>query len=118
MRATHVMAAIAVVVACGMYQATAQEKKPETSQPTATTGTPSDAEALADFKARLAHYLDVRGKAVNTSAKRALPLKETKDPAKIKIAEDALAATIRGARWDAKPGDILTPAVGDAFRRL
>jgi hypothetical protein len=67
-----------------------------------------------DFKNRIDHYLDIRKQA----AKDAPKLKETKEPVKIKAAEDALAERIRALRADAKPGDIFTPAIQKVFRQL
>src|SRR5204863_6904583 len=64
-----------------------------------------DAAVLADFKSRIEKYVEIHKKAAKDSAKQAVPLKETHNPAKIQAGEEALAATIRGARWDAKPGD-------------
>lgn len=74
----------------------------------------TDAMVMADFKTRVDKYLDVRKKA----KKDAPPLKETREPARIKAGEKGLAVEIRALRDDAKPGDIFTPAVRDVFRRL
>ncbi len=72
------------------------------------------AATLQDFETRVDRYLSVRRKA----GSGLLPLKPTNDPAQIKAEENALAAAIREARADAKPGDILTPEVQDEIRRL
>src|SRR5262245_27756912 len=61
-----------------------------------------DAQTLKDFKDRVDKYVDVHKKA----EREAPPLKETNEPAKIKVAENALAAEIREQRAGAKPGDI------------
>ena len=73
-----------------------------------------DALVLADFQKRIDAYMQIHKQA----AKDAPPLKETNDPAQIKHAQEALAARIRAARADAKPGDILTPDARNKFRRL
>ena len=73
-----------------------------------------DALVLQDFNERIDQYLKVHNK-----AKREVPaLKETKDPAKIQATREGLAEKIRAARPDAKPGDIFTPDVRRAFRKL
>jgi hypothetical protein len=74
----------------------------------------SDAEALADFKKRIDHYVDLR----KTADGAAPSLNETKDPAKIRMAQQGLAERIRLARNGAKRGDIFTPDVAAKFRRL
>jgi hypothetical protein len=73
-----------------------------------------EAAVLADFQKRLADYQKLRDKA----AKGAAAMKPTTEPAEIKAAQQALAERIRAARADAKPGDIFTPDVRIAFRRL
>ena len=72
------------------------------------------AEVLADFKARVDSYMKLH----NDLEKKAPPLKETKDPAKIAAAQDGLAAQIRVARKGAKRGEIFTPAISARFRQL
>jgi hypothetical protein len=67
-----------------------------------------------DFKNRIDHYLEIRKQA----KKDAPSLKETKDPAKIKAAEEGLAMRIQALRSTAHPGDIFTPAIQQHFRRL
>jgi hypothetical protein len=72
------------------------------------------ARQLAEFRARVDQYVEVRKKA----ARQSPPLEETADPAKIKAAQQALAERIRALRADARPGDIFTPGVRPVFRRL
>ena len=69
---------------------------------------------LADFKERVDGYMQVRKDAI----KDAPPLKETSDVAKIKAAQDGMAAQIRAARPNAKQGDVFTPEIVAQFRRL
>jgi hypothetical protein len=78
------------------------------------TGVNPDAAVIQDFKTRVDAYLTLRKEAV----KGAPPLKETKDPAKIKAAQDAMSAQIRAARVNAKHGDVFTPEITAKFRRL
>jgi hypothetical protein len=73
-----------------------------------------DAAVLADFKARVATYMELHGQLAKGSAE----LEETKDPAKIREPQLQLAARIREARKDAKPGDIFTPEIRAKFREL
>ena len=73
-----------------------------------------DAKVLADFKARIDAYVDLRKKA----DAGAPTLKETDDPAKIQMAEQALAKRIMATRAPAKRGDVFTPEIAIRFRRL
>jgi hypothetical protein len=74
----------------------------------------ADAEVLQEFQSRIKAYMELHERL----EKKAPPLKETDDPAKIKASQDALAAQIRAARKDAKPGEIFTPEIRALFRRL
>ena len=65
------------------------------------------AAVLADFQSRINAYMKLRKEAI----KDAPPLKETKDPAKIKAAQDAMSVQIRAARANAAHGDIFTPEI-------
>jgi hypothetical protein len=89
-----------------------------TSEPAAAQSAPPktnpDAELLVDFKKRIDDYMALH----NKLEKQAPPLKETKEPAKIKASQDALAMKIREARKTAKQGDIFTPEIRQLFRRL
>jgi hypothetical protein len=74
----------------------------------------SDAKVLADFKAKVDAYDELR----KDLAKKAPPLKRTDDPAEISMAEKALARQIKVARASARPGDVFTPATQRLFKRL
>jgi hypothetical protein len=74
----------------------------------------TDAAVIADFKARVDKYVDLRKKADDSAP----PLKESKDAGKIKDAQQALVERIGAARSTAKQGDIFTPDVAALFRRL
>jgi hypothetical protein len=78
------------------------------------TGVNPDAAVLADFKSRIDAYMKLRKEAVKDAPR----LKETKDPAKISAAQDAMSIQIRAARANAKHGDIFTPEITATFRRL
>jgi hypothetical protein len=78
------------------------------------TGVNPDAAVLADFTSRINAYMKLRKEAI----KDAPPLKETKDPAKIKAAQDGMSREIRAARANAAHGDIFTPEITAQFRRM
>ena len=78
------------------------------------TGVNPDAAVLADFKSRIDAYMKLRKEAVKDAPR----LKETKDPAKIKAAQDAMSVHIRAARANAAHGDIFTPEITAQFRRM
>jgi len=71
-----------------------------------------NAALFPDFVARVNAYDDLRDKLDNDTPR----ITETKDPAKIEAAMNALAATIRAARAAAKPGDIFTLETSKGFR--
>jgi hypothetical protein len=75
---------------------------------------PKDPRLAADFTARVEKYVEMRKKADDSAP----PLKETKDSAKIKAAQQALVERIGAARSDAKQGDIFTPEIAAYFRHL
>ena len=125
MKVSRFVVASILSVSCGggafaQKPAPASTPSPGSTQKTAPVQAPSatrvnpDAAVLADFKARVDKYMEVRKQAV----KDAPPLKETKDPAKLKAAQDGMAAKIRDARATAKQGDIFTPEIRVKFRRL
>ena len=74
----------------------------------------SGALALQDFKKRVDAYMAVH----NRVAKATPPMKTTNNPADISHAKEAFAVAIRDARADAQPGDIFTPEIRAAFRRI
>lgn len=86
------------------------QQKPSPSAPAVN----ADAATLADFKGRLTKYIELQKDLADDSP----PLKETSDPAKIDAAQEVLAAKLRAARMDAKPGDIFTLQTRALFRRL
>ncbi len=70
--------------------------------------------ALAEFRQRLARYIELREEVVDEVGDAAV----TSDPADIRARETALAARIRARRTGARHGDIFTPQVRTTFRRL
>ena len=73
-----------------------------------------DADAMAEFKARVDKYADLH----KQLARGAATQKETADPKQIIAAKMALTAKVQAARADAKQGDIFAPAIRPVFRRL
>jgi hypothetical protein len=69
---------------------------------------------LADFKARVDKYVELRKKADDSAP----ALKESNDAAKIKLAQQALAERIGAARAGVKQGEIFTPEIAATFRKL
>lgn len=72
------------------------------------------AQVLQEFQDRIEKYMELHNKA----KQQAPPLKESENPAEIKQAEDALAASIRASRAGAKQGDVFSPEISRLFRSL
>lgn len=88
-----------------------------TETPTTQTEAPAAqavAAAAAEFNKAVAAYVEVHKKADD----QAPSLKRTNDPKEISSREDALGNAIRTARASARPGDIMTRAIAEEFRRL
>lgn len=120
-RTACVGALLVPLMACGAIQRSGKPITGDTAPDPATpvqkaTAAPSnpDSAILADFNARLDNYV----KKQRALAKQSPDMKETKNPADIKIAADVLAAKIREVRRNAKQGDIFTPQVAALFKRL
>jgi hypothetical protein len=73
-----------------------------------------DGQVLGDFKTRVERYDQLRKKADDSAP----PLKESSNPAKIKDGQQGLAERIGAARVGVKQGDIFTPEIAAAFKRL
>lgn len=73
-----------------------------------------DAAAMADFKQRVEKYAELHKDLAKGSAKQ----KEDTDAEQIAAQKAALAAKIQAARADARQGDIFTPQIRTAFRKL
>ncbi len=116
-----VWALLVPLMACGATQRAGKPVTGETAPDPATpvqkaTAAPSnpDSAILGDFNARLDNFV----KKQRALAKQSLPLKETKNPADIKNAQDMLAVKIVEARPNARQGDIFTPQIVALFKRL
>jgi hypothetical protein len=104
------------IVGCNTEGSSTTARKPEAPPAAQPASTPvnRDAELLAEFNNRIDSYMELRNRLKDDVP----PLKETKDPAQIKAAQDALAQKVREARKDAKQGEIFTPEIRQLFRRL
>lgn len=107
------LSSLLMVAACSSESAHANRASEPAAQSTSPKTNP-DAEVLVDFKKRIDDYMALH----NKLEKEAPPLKETKDPAKIKASQEGLAMKIREARKGARQGDIFTPEIRQLFRRL
>jgi hypothetical protein len=105
----HRSSAVVLVLALAIAVAETGSQNPANREPVNP-----EALVLADFSKRIKAYMDVR----NDVEKGAAEQKETSDPAKIRGAQVKLAERVRAARKDARPGDIFTPEIRAAFRRL
>jgi hypothetical protein len=70
--------------------------------------------ALAEFRKRIAGYMELREEVVDAAGEAEV----TRDPAVISAREKVLADRIRARRANARHGDIFTPAIREAIRRL
>ena len=113
------LAIAAGIGGCGMLtrdhtkDATVPEPITPVQKETASPANP-DSAILADFNARLDHYIKFQRDVEKNSPKQ----KETVDHARTVAAQEILAAKIRNLRKDAKQGDIFTPQVAALFKRL
>ena len=120
---------LALVTAALLVAAQAPAGKPQPkieptsgAQPKIEQSTPATVQAkvdkplpkVADFAERIKAYDDLRKKVDDGAPK----LKQTNDSAEIKVAEKALQVRMQAARANAKHGDIFTPEITAAFRRL
>ena len=107
------LSSMVLPAACSPESHASRAPEPAAAQSAAPKTNP-DAELLVDFKKRIDDYMALH----NKLEKQAPPLKETKDPAKIKASQETLAMKIREARKDARQGDIFTPEIRQLLRRL
>jgi hypothetical protein len=75
----------------------------------------AETEAVNEFNARVKAYMELQKR---VSSNVPLPAKTETDPAKIAIRTKALANGIQQARANAKPGDVISPQVGQEFRQI
>ena len=102
---------------CGMLSRNKQGPTvPEPITPaqkeTAASDSP-DASVIADFNARLGHYVKTQRSLLKLS-----PISEDATAAQIKARQETLAVQLYAIRPNAKQGDIFTPQVAVLFKRL
>jgi hypothetical protein len=90
------------------------QSKPSPAKADEKTPVNAPAPVLADFKARIDKYVELRKKADDSAP----PLKTSNDPAKIKLAQQGLAERIGAARVGVKQGEIFAPEIAATFRKL
>jgi hypothetical protein len=110
----RVFFAIALAVTPAAWAAAGQTDARQQQPAVANADANPDALVLQEFKQRIDKYMELHDR-LEKSAPR---LEETKDPEKIRASQDSLAAQIRSARADARPGDIFTPEIRTRFRQL
>jgi hypothetical protein len=74
----------------------------------------SDSAALQEFQKRLKAYLELRA----GLSDKLEPLASTPDASELAVRQESLAAAIQTARKDARPGDVIPPAVAEQIRRV
>ena len=115
MRGLFALLAASLVSVAGC--AHADKPDPAAVQPAANEARPqstADAESLAEFNQRVTAYAELHKKLEATLP--SMPKETT--PEIIDKHQRALEQLIRGARTEAKPGDLITPATQKAFRQL
>lgn len=108
------------VVGCDRDAAPQPETPAEAAQKAGAVKTSTDpavnpnAAVMADFNARVEKYAELHKDLAKGSAKQ----KEDTSPEQINAQKQALAAKIQAARAGSKQGEIFTPEIRQAFRRL
>jgi hypothetical protein len=119
MNATPLLFVVICLIGCGRG-APEPETPAEAAQKAGAARTSTDpkvnpdAAVMADFKARVEKYAELHEDLAKGSAKQ----KEEASPEQLTARKQALAAKIQAARAGAKQGDIFTPEIRRAFRRL
>jgi hypothetical protein len=108
-RRTFVMILLATLIPTLI--ATAQT--PSATRPAPTSDVNADAAAQADFQARLNAYLALRSKLADTLK----PLSVTPDSGQLAARQESLAAAVRTARKNAKPGDLIPAPVAQLIAK-
>lgn len=120
MTATFALLVAAMLFAVAPRSANASALPAAADTPAATTRAAAratqnanpQAAALAEFQDRLQKYLQLRQRL----ADKLKPLSQTASAAKLVAEQEALAAALREVRKNARPGDLITPAVAQQIR--
>jgi hypothetical protein len=111
---------VVCVIGCGRGAAPEAETPAEAAQQAGAIKTSTDpavnpnAAVMADFKARVEKYAELHRDLAKGSAKQ----KEDTTAEQVNAQKDALASKIQAARAGASHGEIFTPEIRQAFRRL
>jgi hypothetical protein len=121
MKCCPLLFAVMLVIGCGPAASPQAETPAEAAQKAGAAKTSSDpsvnpdnAAVMADFNARVKKYAELHEDLAKGSAKQ----KEDTSAEQINAQKDALASKIRTARAGARHGEIFTPEIRQAFRRL
>ena len=120
MNARSLLLVVMFVVACGPAEPPEAETPAEAAQEAGAIKTSTDpavnpnAAVMADFKARVEKYADLHKDLAKGYAKQ----KADTSAEQINAQKDALASKIQAARAGAAHGEIFTPEIRQAFRRL
>jgi hypothetical protein len=111
MKLKHTSLALTLIV---VFSSVAHSQDPQTAPPPDVPRFQVQVfgDVLADFSARVSAYAELR-----SELRKGLPVLTVDDPAQVRRAVHALAASVRAARADAKRGDIFTPAISREFRK-
>lgn len=121
MKASPLLFLVVICLAgCGRAEPPKAETPTEAAQKAGAAKTSTDpqvnpdAAVMADFKARVEKYAELHKDLAKGSAKQ----KDDASAERVTSQKDALAAKLQTARTGAKQGDIFTPEIRLAFRRL
>jgi len=120
MKASPLVFGALLLIGCDRGEATKSATPTEAAQKAGEAKTSTDpavnpnAAVMADFKSRVEKYADLHKDLAKGSAKQ----KDDASAEQINAQRDALAAKIQAARAGAGHGEIFTPEIRQAFRRL
>jgi hypothetical protein len=118
MKAIPLLFLVICVIGCGGSAAprgeTPTDGQAGAVKPNTDPAVNQDAKVMADFKARVEKYAELHKDLAKGPAKQ----KDETSAEQVNAQKDALAAKIQSARAGARHGEIFTPDVRQAFRRL
>ena len=89
-------------------------QRPAAPAASATQDAAGEAAAMADFQKRLDAYLELR----ENLSKKVKPLSQTADSAELTTRQEALAAAMKSARAQARPGDLVPKLVATRIAQI
>lgn len=120
MKASPLLLVLICVIGCGPDSAPQAGTPAEAAQKAGAIKTSTDpavnpnAAVMADFNTRVEKYAELHKDLAKGSAKQ----KEDASAERVNAQKDALTSKIQAARTDARQGEIFTPEIRQAFRRL